>query len=390
MQAELPDSSGTRRRQRRGSIGATEHFSNWYEATSQRPRANSIALPEVEAPRRRSIIHDDSIRGKGSVGEVAAIALHGAQQVRNNHQTFIQHLSSAVAMAAPPAKLDTVQFSVADRVAAWLTGTGRELRLLKEAHLADAPQADGSTAPVPRLKRLRNLALVLLGAEESAIDRGVGSLDGELFGASPPALVAGMVDLQRKAHVDAAVYSMSRAHKADAADIVGTVDDFLPAYPLSFWEKLYLRWGGGDFTDDEKAVLLGTVPAAAIAEARRQQARREVSEQRPRLSIADISEMAAPTARASSGGRTASAAAAAPTTPARRAIGTWHAAGNNLTVSVAASASAVASSISPALSSAGRSALERASGSRSATPNAVRSPACSCDASHQVSFASRI
>ena len=125
------------------------------------------------------------------------------------------------------------------------------------------------TEPTTRFEELRKRALVLLGAEEWDIRRAVGTTEGALYDRSPAGLVAGMLDLQLKAHVEAEVYKMSRAERASAEEIVNTVDDFLPAYPLSFWERMYLRWFGGDeFSDDDRDILLGRVPVAALVQAR--------------------------------------------------------------------------------------------------------------------------
>ena len=93
---------------------------------------------------RKSVLRRNSSREiGGSVGDMAALALHGAQKIHLDDSTYIQHLSSAVAKVAPAQKLDACSFSMADRFAAWFAGYGRELRMLKEVRLSDAPDGDG-------------------------------------------------------------------------------------------------------------------------------------------------------------------------------------------------------------------------------------------------------
>ena len=251
-------------------------MSRWHDA-ARREQPVEMTIRE-----RKSVIRDDSCRKDGSLGSLAAIALHGSQKVRNDDATFVQHLSTSVARHAPPAKLDTVRFDLFDRVSAWLTGTGTDLRRLKELHLSDAPTADGMPARKSTIVTLKRRSLVLLGAEERAISRD--EREGN-FGRGPPGLVAGLVDLQLRAHVDASVYGMSRSQTATADEITTQMQDFLPAYPLTFFERLYLRLSG-EFSEDDKDILLGRVPAVAIANAHRQ--RRQQDTDGARLSVRDI------------------------------------------------------------------------------------------------------
>ena len=127
-------------REARERAASDEQFGRWLSTTAARPRGDSIAslpLPrrqqqQQEDPqqdlqprdqpargRQRSVIRDGSLRAIGSLLEITAIALHGDQRVLGNDRTMIQHLSSAVAQSTSKAKLDTVNFSFADRAAAW-------------------------------------------------------------------------------------------------------------------------------------------------------------------------------------------------------------------------------------------------------------------------------
>ena len=279
------------------------------------------------------MVRDGSVRAVGSLLELTALALHGDQHSLGDECTLIQHLSSAVAQSTSKAKLDTVNFTLADRASAWLAGTGSELRQLKELQLSDAPTRNPDCSlhvePPSRFSQLRNRALVLLGAEDWETNREVGTTEGALYGRSSSGLVAGMVDLQLKAHVEAEVYKISRAERATAEEIVETVDDFLPAYPLSFWDRMYLRWFGGDeFSDDDRDVLLGRVPVAALVQARmhyeQQQQQAESDEnagaQRKRLSMADLAD---PGHRMSTFVGTKASSAPAGATAALRGVSPW-------------------------------------------------------------------
>ena len=57
-----------------------------------------------------------------------------------------------------------------------------------------------------------------------------------------------MTDLLLRAHFEASAYGISRAPSVDPEDIVRTVDDFRTEYPLTFWERLYLRFLSDSFT----------------------------------------------------------------------------------------------------------------------------------------------
>ena len=256
----------------RGHTSADAMLHDWYTSDGHKPvkgrarrRISITAPPQISqaAAResmvgrmgRKSVLKRNSSREVGSLGDVAALVLHGAQKLNPDDATYIQHLSSAVAKVAPSQKLDTCGFTWADRFAAWFTGYGRELRQLKEVQLSDAPGADGLIPTPSALTRLRRRSLVLIGAEARAIDRGVGAQEGELGSGRPDGVVRAMLDLMLRAHFEAATYGQTSSDSLDADDLLQTVKDFRDDYPLSAVERLYLRACGG-FTEEEKAILL--------------------------------------------------------------------------------------------------------------------------------------
>ena len=77
-------------------------------------------------------------------------------------RALVQDASASLASSsegAPPAKLDTVNFSFADRAAAWFTGTGKELKMLKEV------LPHGKTKVIPAAKLREDIATESPGGE---------------------------------------------------------------------------------------------------------------------------------------------------------------------------------------------------------------------------------
>ena len=131
----------------------------WY-ARSQRRKARQSLAPHA---RRRSMVGDgrnSSSDKLNSTTQLAALALHGAVPLVSSDKTYVQHLSSATVRAVPPDKLDGVSFTWPDRFSAWMSGMGRELYLLKMAHV-ETPGEKPS-----RVQRVRQRSLVLMGGEE--------------------------------------------------------------------------------------------------------------------------------------------------------------------------------------------------------------------------------
>ena len=253
----------------RGRPAAHDSVLNDWEDTTRRRREQPATSMDGEGRRRRSVVTAHSSRRSGDMEELAAnftagtaaYALHGRQKLHFDEQTFVQHLSSAAVEVTPPAKLDSVTFNFTDRVAAWFGGFGRELRLLKEAHLDDAVQADGSRVSVSTYTRFRRLSLVLVGGEESELNRvnaaSTHRVSGGLQRATGPEMLRAMTDLMLRAHYEAVAFGTPCAHDPDlvADDVVGVVDDLRDEYPLGFWDRLYLRMCDG-FTPAEKDLLL--------------------------------------------------------------------------------------------------------------------------------------
>ena len=119
----MPGSANDRRAGSDRDLGAWLERSSVADVGRTDAASSAAAEPGRARPRRKSILRDDSVRVKsGSVSELAAVALHGRQALRGDPVTFVQHLSSTVAFTVSTAKLDTVNFSLSDRISAWLSG----------------------------------------------------------------------------------------------------------------------------------------------------------------------------------------------------------------------------------------------------------------------------
>lgn len=200
-----------------------------------------------------------------TMGNLAALALHGPTSGHYaNDRVFVERLSTQFVRSVPTTKADTVTFSFADRVAAWMSGWGTELRQLKEMQLDDPLGPDGSrTSEVSRLTRLHRRSLVLVGAEGVVLNKDGFRPDGELKDLSPPQLVRAMSDMMLKAHVDAA-YGMSYA-RASAKEIRDFFRMMHDEHQLSLLERLVLTFGADDeFTEEQRDVLLGRTPRAEL------------------------------------------------------------------------------------------------------------------------------
>lgn len=199
------------------------------------------------------------------MGNLAALALHGPTKSHYvNDRVFVERLSTQFSRSIPSHKADTVTFSFADRVAAWMSGWGKELRQLKEMQLDDSLGPDGTRmTEVSRLTRLHRRSLVLVGAEGVMLNKEGFRPDGELKGLSPPDLVRAMSDMMLKAHVDAA-YGMSYA-RATAKEIRAFFRAMHDEHQLSLLERLILVFCADDeFTEEQRDVLLGRTPRARL------------------------------------------------------------------------------------------------------------------------------
>jgi hypothetical protein len=273
----------------RGHTQADAAFGNWYSNMASPPDNGRRSV--IMRARSNRAMTLQSVGKQASVGTSAEVVLHGSQRIRTNNATFVQHMSSAVVESSPPEKLDAVSFSFADRVTSWFSGFGKELRQLKEVHVSEPIGPDGEVPKLTRFERVRRRSLVLLGAEERLVDRGVGAAENELSGISPAGTVRAMTDLMLRAHFEAEAYGTSRAPRVDAEHILETVDDFRTHYPLTFWERLYLRFCS-DFTREEKEILLGRKTPQGAAQEELARAREGAEDERggrrKRLSVSDL------------------------------------------------------------------------------------------------------
>ena len=105
------------------------------------------------------------------MGNLAALALHGPTKSHYvNDRVFVERLSTQFSRSIPSHKADTVTFSFADRVAAWMSGWGKELRQLKEMQLDDSLGPDG-TRMTEASAHAPPSSSVLVGAEGACSTR---------------------------------------------------------------------------------------------------------------------------------------------------------------------------------------------------------------------------
>ena len=235
-------------------------FNEWSDDTRRRDVPSPSASPAGRRHRKVSVVmhRAQSSRRSGDFNDMAAMALHGKQKFYFDEHTFVQHLSSATVQMAPPATFDAVSFNFTDRIAAWFSGYGKELRMLKEAQMEEPLQPDGTAVTVSTMTRFRRRSLVLLGGEENELNRtDPAALAKRERNADGPALLRAMSDLMLRVHYVAFQSGAPCAHDPDvsAADVLGVVEDLKSEYPLTFWERMYLRVCDG-FTENEKDMLL--------------------------------------------------------------------------------------------------------------------------------------
>lgn len=226
----------------RGESRSNSLVSSWYDRHSTARRR--------PAPTLGGVLNQ-------TFGELAHLAIDGGSKQRPaaNDKTFIQSLANVFTRTVTPAKLDTVGFTFSDRVAAWLSGFGKELRQLKEMQLESPMDPDGHTPTTSRLTKIQRRSLVLVGAEDTLIRRANGAIaDSELRLLSGPGLVRKMSELLLKAHYQAVVFGESNS-KASAQEVEHTFTAIGQDHSLSFVERVYL-WLSGEFSEEEKEVLL--------------------------------------------------------------------------------------------------------------------------------------
>jgi len=264
-------------------------MANWMDGATTRPatRRGSTASSVVNRPML------GQVRKKGTFGDLAALALHGENSLRADDNAFLQRFSTGFTRAVPTSKLDSVTFNFGDRVAAWLSGMGTELRQLKEMQLDESQvQADGSRTREPSMAtRLHRRSVVLIGAESTIIqrERGVGG-NGEFTSLTGPMLIRKMTSMMLRAHFEAIVFGRTHG-KASAAELRACIEELRLEHELSFLDRLFLRFSDS-FDEMEKAELLNrlrkspeTIAAEAAAEASQTA---EPIAARPRLSVSDI------------------------------------------------------------------------------------------------------
>jgi len=214
---------------------------------------------------------------RGTFDDLLKNALNGSKRsagltLNRNDAAFIKQLSVAFSEAMPPKTLDEVGFTFSDRIAAWFSGFGRELRQVKEMQLEDPVGPDGNAPTPSRLTKLQRTALVLVGAEDTA-NRDETAADSDRRALSSPGLIRKMTDslirkmtdmlMAKGALSEAAApsaHGRSRS-KTSAQDVMRKVASISEDHDLSCLERLYLRFTG-EFTEEEKDLLLGRTTAA--------------------------------------------------------------------------------------------------------------------------------
>jgi len=206
---------------------------------------------------------------RGTFGDLTALALHGDTRLRGDDLAFLQRFSSGFARAVPTAKLDSVTFNIGDRIAAWLSGTGTELRQLKEMQLDDPLDSDGSRPRQPStVQRIRRRSLVLMGAEETSAQKQrehgvVGS--GEFTSLPGPKLIRRMAVMMLRAHYEAIVLRRAQG-RATAREVRQQIEVLRQAHSLSFLDRCFLRVTDSFSEEDRLELLLGRQPGVEKSE----------------------------------------------------------------------------------------------------------------------------
>lgn len=215
---------------------------------------------------------------RGTLTDVTSLALHGENRLRIDDIAFMQRFSTLFSRGLPAKRLNTITFNFGDRVAAWLSGFGKELRLVKEMQLEipiDDTQAEVSLSrqslpsgshQSPAMSKVRRRSLVLMGAEDAAIRRREGRINhaGEFADLRSPKLVERMAATLLQAFVDSTRrhrHSIEEHGRATPKELQDAVEALSQAHPIGCIDRLYL-WLTDTFTPDEKAELLGRRPRA--------------------------------------------------------------------------------------------------------------------------------
>ena len=259
-------------------------------------RSSSAATSSAGSPVgfRRRPVSPSLPRKRGTFGDLTALALHGDDKLRADDITFLQHFSTEFPRAVPVSKLDSVTFNFGDRVAAWLSGMGAQLRQLKEMQLDEPVQPDGQRTRQSTLTKVHRRSLVLVGGGESLAHKQRGLLhSGELSNLSGPALIHSMSSMMLRAHFEAIVFGKTNG-KASARELRESFETLRQEHHLSWFDRLIIRFSEG-FTDIEKLELLDRLPvppdaveaegACAVEAAAMQSAS---AAPRQRLSVADL------------------------------------------------------------------------------------------------------
>jgi len=225
-------------------------------------------------PRPSSPLKRVAAGSRGTFDDLLKNALNGSKRsagltLNRNDAAFIKQLSIAFSETMPPKTLDEVGFTFSDRIAAWFSGFGRELRQVKEMQLEDPVGPDGNAPTPSRLTKLQRTALVLVGAEDTA-NRDETAADSDRRALSSPGLIRKMTDslirkmtdmLMAKGAPSEAAASGRSSSKTSAQDLTHKVAAISEDHDLSCLERLYLRFTG-EFTEEEKDLLLGRTTAA--------------------------------------------------------------------------------------------------------------------------------
>ena len=222
----------------------------------------------MSAPPRPSLqIKRVAAGSRGTFDDLLKNALNGSKRsagltLNRNDAAFIKQLSIAFSETMPPKTLDEVGFTFSDRIAAWFSGFGRELRQVKEMQLEDPVGPDGNAPTPSRLTKLQRTALVLVGAEDTA-NRDETAADSDRRALSSPGLIRKMTDslIRKMADMLMAKGALSEAaapsahgrsrSKTSAQDVMRKVASISEDHDLSCFERLYLNFTR-EFTDEEK------------------------------------------------------------------------------------------------------------------------------------------
>jgi len=229
-------------------------------------------------PRPSSPLKRVAAGSRGTFDDLLKNALNGSKRsagltLNRNDAAFIKQLSIAFSETMPPKTLDEVGFTFSDRIAAWFSGFGRELRQVKEMQLEDPVGPDGNAPTPSRLTKLQRTALVLVGAEDTA-NRDETAADSDRRALSSPGLIRKMTDslIRKMADMLMAKGALSEAaapsahgrsrSKTSAQDVMRKVASISEDHDLSCFERLYLNFTR-EFTDEEKGLLLGRTTGAS-------------------------------------------------------------------------------------------------------------------------------